>query len=195
MFYKTKIAILLTIFAAVAGLQAQNVSINQDNSFLHIKHKKTRLNKENDRQEITGLVVNEKVNVRRRYVKQLRHWIYFWEKYGYEKAEELITNAYIDDKGYVKGENFNIEKIIFGKLEYLKMVKGATNSTYRKLKLRYDFLTGNAVPFDPGHLLNIWANDGIEKAMTYYYGCKAETNKKSGEEFDPSNNATVTLDD
>lgn len=144
----------------------------------YIKHTKTRLNVENERQEVTGLVVNEKVNVRRRYIKQLRHWLYFWERYGYDKAKELITNAYVNDKGYIKGDNPNIKNVIFGKLEYLKMVKGSSNSTYKKLKYRYDVLTGNAVPFDSKHLLKVWENEGIEKAMVYYYDCKKEAASK-----------------
>lgn len=144
-----------------------NQIINEQN--FHIKHDKTRLNRHTDRQEVTGLVVNKKVNVRRRYIKVLRHWIYFWERFGYDKADVLFKKSYFEDKGYVKNGDPKIENVIHGKLEYLKMVKGDNNSTYKKLKNRFDVLTGNATPVDINALLNLWENDGIEAAMEYYY--------------------------
>lgn len=67
-----------------------------------INTEKTRLQKSCYRQEATGLIVNDKVNVRRRYVKQIRMWLYYWEKYGYEKAEQIFKRDYIADKGHVK---------------------------------------------------------------------------------------------
>ena len=73
-----------------------------DNEKLTINPKKTRLQKSGYRQEVTGLIVNEKVNVTRRYVKQIRMWLYYWEKYGYEKAEQIFKRDYISDKGHVK---------------------------------------------------------------------------------------------
>ncbi|MDZ7720329.1 MAG: hypothetical protein U5K72_16050 [Balneolaceae bacterium] len=118
---------------------------------------------------MTGLIVNEKVNVRRRYVKQLRHWIYFWERYGYEKAEELISNAYVKDKGHIKNGTPKIENLIHGKLQYLKMVKGHSDTTYKKLKHRFDVLIGESRDFDPDKLISIWRTNGIWEAMNYFY--------------------------
>ena len=46
--------------------------------------KKTRLQRSNERQEVTGLVVNEKVNVVREYVRDIRNLLYIWKRYGYE---------------------------------------------------------------------------------------------------------------
>ena len=48
----------------------------------HIKESKTRLQKDGYRKEVTGLLVNEKLNVQLRYIKQLRMWLYYWEQYG-----------------------------------------------------------------------------------------------------------------
>ena len=42
---------------------------------LKINTTKTRLQKSVHRQEVTGLIVNDKVNVRNRYVKQIRKWL------------------------------------------------------------------------------------------------------------------------
>lgn len=133
----------------------------------HIKESKTRLQKEGYRKEVTGLLVNEKVNVQQRYIKQLRMWLYYWEKYGYERASGFFLQQYIADKGNVKNGKPDMANVISGKLDYLKMVKGADNELYLKLKGRFDNLIGNIDPITD--LLNIWENTGIKKAMEMYY--------------------------
>ena len=107
----------------------------------HIKETKTRLQKDGHRKEVTGLLVNEKVNVQQRYIKQLRMWLYYWEKYGYERASGFFLQQYLIDKGHIIKGKPDMANVISGKLEYLKMVKGADNSTYLSLKSRFETLT------------------------------------------------------
>jgi len=133
---------------------------------LNINTDKTRLQKSVYRQEVTGLIVNEKVNVRQRYIKQIRMWLYYWEKYGYEKAQQIFTRDYITDKGHVKKGKPNLINVLDGKLEFLKMVKGAEDSTYLTLKNRFDKLSEAVSPFNM--VLDIWENEGIEKAMEVF---------------------------
>ena len=87
------------------------------------------------------MIVNEKVNVTRRYVKQIRMWLYYWEKYGYEKAEQIFKRDYISDKGHVKNMGTPMINVLDGKLEYLKMVKGVEDTTFLGLKSRFEKLT------------------------------------------------------
>jgi len=108
----------------------------------YIKESKTRLQKDGYRKEVTGLLVNEKVNVQKRYIKQLRMWLYYWETYGYEKASGIFLQQYIKDKGHVKKGIPYMVNILSGKLDYLKMVKGLDNEMYKKLKERFERLTG-----------------------------------------------------
>lgn len=68
-------------------------------------------------------------------------WLYYWEKYGYEKAQQIFKRDYIIDKGHVKKGQPNLINVLDGKLEFLKMVKGFENSTYKTLKKRFDKLT------------------------------------------------------
>ena len=146
----------------------------------HIQESKTRLQKRGYRQEVTGLIVNDKVNVDQRYVKQIRHWIYFWEKYGYEKAMGLFLIKYRSDKGHVKSGKSNFENVLWGKLEYLKMVKGAKNSTYLALYKRYTTLISQPI----AEVLDMWEKEGIEKAMNLYYGSSSKDSKiKSNQTF------------
>jgi RNA-directed DNA polymerase len=137
-----------------------------------IKESKTRLQKTGYRQEVTGLVVNEKANVQQRYIKQLRMWLYYWESYGYDKAYYYFFQQYLNDKvGNIIGKP-NMEMVIGGKLNYLKMVKGADNEIYLRLKNRFDLLVGIEDPII--HLLNVWETNGIEYAMNLYYKYKIE---------------------
>ena len=108
----------------------------------HIKETKTRLQKDGYRKEVTGLLVNEKVNVQKRYIKQLRMWLYFWESYGYERASGFFLQQYIVEKGHIKNGKPDMTNVIAGKLDYLKMVKGADNELYLKLMNRFDKLIG-----------------------------------------------------
>ncbi len=107
----------------------------------HIKESKTRLQKDGYRKEVTGLLVNEKVNVQQHYIKQLRLWLYYWERYGYERAYGFFLQQYIADKGHVNKGKPDMTNVIAGKLDYLKMVKGADNELYLKLKSRLNTMT------------------------------------------------------
>jgi RNA-directed DNA polymerase len=145
------------------------IEVDQD---LRINDKKTRLQKFGFRQEVTGLTVNEKVNVQKRYVKQTRMWIYYWEKYGYTKAQQIFIKNYTKDKGHVKNLNSQLSNVISGKLDFLKMVKGEEDSTYSTLNKRFQKLkeANSADKIKIREVLKLWENDGIESAMDYYYG-------------------------
>jgi retron-type reverse transcriptase len=137
----------------------------------HIKESKTRLQKDGHRKEVTGLLVNEKVNVQKRYIKQIRMWLYYWETYGYERAYELFLPKYKAEKGHVKKGKPNLENVLRGKLDYLKMVNGAQNELYLKLKERFDKLTENIGTLTA--ILDEWETTGIESAMELYYKAKS----------------------
>lgn len=140
---------------------------------LSINSGKVRLQKFGYRQEVTGLIVNDKVNVRRKYVKQIRMWLYYWEKYGYEKAEQIFKRDYIADKGHVKNMNAHLVNVLDGKLEFLKMVKGVEDGTFKGLKERFDKLialkeTKDQSKIDLNSVLNTLVNQGLNKAMNLY---------------------------
>jgi retron-type reverse transcriptase len=80
-----------------------------------IKESKTRIQTRNKRQEVTGVVVNDKLNVNRNYIRELRAMIHYF-KMG--KAEK---NAFF---------------VISGKLEFLKMIKGK-DRVYRNLLAQF----------------------------------------------------------
>jgi len=142
----------------------------------HIKESKTRIQKDGYRKEVTGILVNEKVNVQKRYIKQLRMWIYYWERYGYERASGFFLQEYLTDKGHVNKGKPDMANVIAGKLNYLKMVKGDENQLYLKLKGRFQKQINLENPINK--LLEIWENEGIIKAMELHY-----QNTKSNEQI------------
>lgn len=143
----------------------------------HIKESKTRLQKEGYRQEVTGLLVNEKANVQKRYVKQLRMWLYYWERYGYDRAYSFFLQQHVADKGCVKGKPDMIN-VISGKLNYLKMVRGHESVSYKTLSNRFQKLAGK--PDMISSVLNIWEQNGLESAMNLYYASKYNNEQIKG---------------
>ena len=76
-----------------------------------VNHQKIRLQKRGRKQEVTGLTVNEKTNVSRKWTKNLR--------------------AQIHQINYLEEPSMYTINVIRGKLNYLRMVKGADDSTYK----------------------------------------------------------------
>ena len=112
-------------------IEEQGFRMNED---------KTRLLRDGQRQEVTGLTVNSVVNVSRQYISDLRWILSVWEREGYAKAYSLFYPKYKKEKGYIKKGEPIMENVIGGKLNYLKMVRGSSNLAYRKLRERYDKL-------------------------------------------------------
>ena len=101
-----------------------------------INEKKTRLQKRGFRQEVTGLVVNEKPNVTRKYTREIRDLLHIWQKYGYNDAYARFFPKYKVERPSKKG-NPDLANVIGGKLMYLKMVKGENDKVYQRLYSLY----------------------------------------------------------
>lgn len=105
-----------------------------------VNPEKTRLQKRGERQEVTGLTVNDKVNTAHKYTRELRNILYMWEKYGYKDAYASFYRHYKATKGHVKKGEPVLENVIVGKLDFLKMVKGENDAVYTKLCSRLEAL-------------------------------------------------------
>ena len=101
---------------------------------LKVNEKKTKTFLPGTRREVTGVVVSDKINVPRSYIKQLRTLLHLWEKYGYAQAQIIFT------RDFCKSMEKNLVNVIDGKINYLEMIKGKEDSTYRKLKSRFKHL-------------------------------------------------------
>jgi hypothetical protein len=97
--------------------------------------------------------------------------------------------------------NPNLVNVLSGKLDFLKMVKGEHDSTYVKLKGRFDRLdkSNNAITA----IIDLWENAGIDVAMKKFYstvdsGLIAENEASNAEDklkFKSANSSLLNLFD
>jgi RNA-directed DNA polymerase len=163
------------IFENVSFQRELKRIIEVDQSLV-INNKKTRLQKTGFRKEVTGLNVNEKVNVQKRWIKQIRMWLYYWERYGYPRAQHIFSNDYRKDKSYKMIYQPELLNVLKGKIDFIKMVKGEQDSTYVKLKSRLENLTSpNKKSIKENHIervLRLVINEGLNSGMTEYRNLK-----------------------
>lgn len=115
-------------------------NIIENEEHFKINTDKTRLCHCGERQEVTGLTVNERTNVTRKYVKQIRLFLHIWEAKGLPEAQRFFEKHYTPKTTRPNVGIPHIENVIAGKLLYLKMVVGKDNNNYTKLYTRFDFL-------------------------------------------------------
>ena len=125
------------VYAKDGDFRTELERIISDQGFT-INISKTRLQKRGSRQEVTGIIVSNKLNVTKKYTREIRSLLYIWEKYGYTKALFKYMQKH---NMCIKNENANLVNFLKGKLQYLKMVKGGKDSVYLKLYKKYSELT------------------------------------------------------
>lgn len=94
-------------------------------SGFEVNAEKTRLLFPYERQEVTGLIVNEKVNVWRKDIALLRMKIHSTSKYGWDKAASIWI-----DKNSQKNALVNH---IVGQLSFFRQVRGSDDPVVAKL--------------------------------------------------------------
>ncbi|MFO7864185.1 MAG: reverse transcriptase domain-containing protein [Salinivirgaceae bacterium] len=151
--------------------------------------RKTRLQHRNYRQEVTGLLVNEKVNVNKRYIRTIRAILHNWETKGLDKAADIFRDHYQKDRGNVKKKFSDIRNVIAGKLEYLAMVRGKNDALVQKYTQQFTRLMlhqNHKIPYriDIKKVLETWETSGIEKAIALFYNEHTFYSGKSKTEHD-----------
>lgn len=110
-----------------------------------INHQKVRLQHRDRRQEVTGLVVNRRPNVRRRYTAQIRAMLHAWEAHGYDAAESEFRRKHDTKHRVFPTENRLFEHVIRGRLAFLYQVRGPSDARYRQLRRWLAHLAGEAI--------------------------------------------------
>ncbi|MEH6446605.1 MAG: TIR domain-containing anti-phage reverse transcriptase [Oceanospirillaceae bacterium] len=109
--------------------------IIKDSGF-EVNHKKTRLQHKSQRQEVTGLVVNEGVNVNRKFIRKTRAMINEWKKNLLEAERRFIKIRYHATDSSINFGNLNgsiYKRAVYGHLSFIKMIKGEDHSPYLNL--------------------------------------------------------------
>ena len=97
-----------------------------------INSSKVRLQTSDRRQEITGLVVNEKPNVPRKFIRQIRAMLHAWKKFDLELAELEYLSKYRSKNRFPNKSALSFRAVLRGKIEYLGMVRGKSDSLYQR---------------------------------------------------------------
>ncbi|GAB2577383.1 reverse transcriptase domain-containing protein [Spirosoma areae] len=94
--------------------------------------KKTRLLRPNQRQEVTGVVVNQKTNVNRAYIRNLRAILHNWKKHGLEHTKARFESLYPQEKGFKRHKKTpELRNVLFGKIQFLGMVRGGEDDVFK----------------------------------------------------------------
>ncbi|MDG9760982.1 trypsin-like peptidase domain-containing protein [Pseudomonas sediminis] len=118
-------------YGAEAGEEL--TSIITRNGF-NINLSKVRLQGRYERQVVTGLVVNKKVNVDRRFVRKTCALIHSMERYGLDGANRI-------GRELLKDSEFNIEPHVQGKILFIKQVQGIDSPVYQRIAKRFNSLS------------------------------------------------------
>lgn len=109
----------------------------ENNEKIHLRNK-------NERQEVTGLIVNKIVNVRREYIKEVRAILHNYETKGFDQTVLYYVSKYkndinvsdmekalADEKLRRKIEEW-FDNVIKGKINFIKDVRGDSNPIFIK---------------------------------------------------------------
>jgi RNA-directed DNA polymerase len=102
-----------------------------------INEKKFRIQNRLQRQEVTGLVVNEKLNVNRKYIRKVRAILNNWERNGVLAASKQYFRK------FDRHRNDGVPNFIFsvkGKIDFIGMIRGYDDEIYKKMAKKWKSL-------------------------------------------------------
>ncbi len=95
---------------------------------------KTRLMDNNTRKEVCGVTCNERLNVRRTHLRDVRGAIHAWRKFGREAAEITWREK------YNWRDSLSLERSIRGKIEHIIHIRGRNDKTASQLVEQFNAL-------------------------------------------------------
>ena len=126
----------------IGAIERNNFRVNPE---------KSRLSNRYHRLEVTGITINEFPNVKRTFIDRIRGALHAWKVHGYDDAQnkwkQLITEgrASPHEKNVWKRQCRSdympqLVNVLWGKLLYVRMVRGKDNAIYTKLAEQYNDL-------------------------------------------------------
>lgn len=107
-----------------------------------INESKLRFSGYRAQKQVTGLVVNDFINVRRSKVREVRATLHCVDAKGLQEAERLLSEKY--------KRNTSINAHLRGKISWIGSIKGLGDPVYRRLVERYNRLfPENAIMLQP----------------------------------------------
>lgn len=134
----------------VLGLGHELIAIIERHSF-RINPAKSRMSTRLHRLEVTGITINEFPNVKRAFIDRIRGALHAWDAHGITLAQAEwehkvmigLSDAY--EKRPWKRQRRDrripkLVKVLWGKLLYVRMVRGADDVIYTRLAERFNVL-------------------------------------------------------
>lgn len=94
---------------------------------------KVRLRSASQRQMVTGLVTNARVNVPRQYIRDLRMIFHVWKQQGHDAASTWYLTKHDKRNRPTEKKAPEFKEIIRGRLQYVGSVRGWNDATYLRL--------------------------------------------------------------
>tara|TARA_R110002111_G_scaffold247648_1_gene310831 strand:+ start:4220 stop:5860 length:1641 start_codon:yes stop_codon:yes gene_type:complete len=165
-------------------LKPKIITTIEKNGF-KINQSKTRVQFSDQRQTVTGLKVNQKVNIDRRFVRTTKAMIHSLS------IDPIAANIRFQE---IHGDDSSkLEHVVFGRVNYIGMIKGRTSSTYRTLASKFndlDFamkapLSPKSIKDDLEHKLKFkkFENYGLLENTTYVVSFEGINGLKLDEEL------------
>ncbi len=145
----------LAVYAQVDGVDVLQVGAElagavADAGFA-LNPTKTRLLTRDGRQDVTGLTVNDKVNVRRKYIRNIRAALHVWQTKGKEIAQGIFLEKYMRPRAPNLAPP-DLEEHLRGKISHLSKVKGHDDSVYKTLRDRFNELSSKKIIVSQGQI-------------------------------------------
>jgi RNA-directed DNA polymerase len=142
-----------------------------------INASKIRLSNPSQRQEVTGLVVNEKVNVPRTFVREIRAMLHNLRQARVEECQRSYETKY--SRRHHRAPDSIIPPFLWvlrGKIDYVGMIRGKEDKLYRKFLRRLDALS-------PGLVKVPVLRDEIDKLFEHLWVVEVETRSEDRTEL------------
>lgn len=105
--------------------------------------KKQRLRTSHERQEVTGVIVNDRTSVTRDYIRLVKAMLHNWQTKGREVAQANFLQGYGMSKGALRnGGNIpSLERVLAGKIAYIGMIRGKEDAVFLRLLQQFKLLS------------------------------------------------------
>lgn len=110
-------------------LGAKLVGIVESNGFKVNPSKVRFATKARSRMSVTGITVNETLNVRRAYVREVRSMLRAWDRFGLESAQSTF-NSKRANRHHASDTPKSFPDVVRGRLLYMRNVRGLRDDIY-----------------------------------------------------------------
>jgi RNA-directed DNA polymerase len=122
------------------------LEVIESNGF-QVNQKKVRLSSHSQRQVVTGLIVNEGVNVSRKQIREIRSILHSWRVYGLEVASKKYSKKY-DSRPKFKVDREDTKSFflssLLGKIDWIGYIKGRESKVFTTFRNQYRNLLGSS---------------------------------------------------